>query len=272
MLQQTQVKRVIPKYLEFLQRFPDFASLAASGAGEVIRAWAPLGYNRRAVRLWRIARQVVAQHRGRLPDDPRELRDFEGVGEYTAAAVGCFAFGWQTPVIDTNVRRVLGRLFWGATPTSPRALGSLARDLLPPGRASEWSQALMDLGAALCLGRRPVCRSCPLRAHCRAAPLLEEGENGVAEERGLYATASAKAKSLPFKGSSRYYRGRVLERLRALTDREGLAVVELGRALKRDFAEGDVAWLAGLVAGLERDGLVTTSPGRDARATRVSLP
>ena len=265
MLQQTQVERVVPKYLEFLQRFPDFASLAESGVAEVIRAWSPLGYNRRAVRLWGIARAVVSRHAGRLPDDLGELRRLEGVGDYTAAAVGCFALGWQTPVIDTNVRRVLGRLFWEPEPMSPKGLASLARDMVPQGRASEWSQALMDLGATVCLSRRPRCRVCPLRAHCRAAPLLEGGGSVIAEERAAY-------KAAPFKGSSRYYRGRVLERLRALPPGEGLPLPELGRPLKESFGDRDLAWLDGVVAGLERDGLAKRLPARDTGGTRVSLP
>ena len=270
MLQQTQVERVVPKYLDFLRRFPDFASLAEAGVGDVIRAWSPLGYNRRAVRLWRVAREVEDRHGGRLPDDPAVLGGLEGVGDYTAAAVGCFAFGRQTPVVDTNVRRVLGRLLWGAGVPSPKELGSLAREMLPTNKASEWNQGLMDLGAAVCLARRPRCGDCPLLAHCRAAPLLAGGGSALAEERASYRVEARRA--APFKGSARYYRGRVLERLRAMTDGESIAVAELGRAVKGDFADADLPWLAELVAGLERDGLLTTRPSPHAGATRVALP
>ncbi|MCH8196059.1 MAG: A/G-specific adenine glycosylase, partial [Chloroflexi bacterium] len=112
MLQQTQADRVIPKYREFLQWFPDFRSLAQASTGDVIRAWSPLGYNMRAVRLHRLARQVMERFDGRLPQDVESLRGLDGVGEYTASAVACFAFGKEVAVIDTNVRRVVRRPFW----------------------------------------------------------------------------------------------------------------------------------------------------------------
>src|SRR5262249_19749772 len=111
MLQQTQVERVLPKYREFLARFPTLNALAEASTAEVIRAWAPLGYNMRAVRLQAIARQVVADYGGRLPADEADLLKLKGVGRYTAGALACFAFRQQTPTVDTNIRRVLQRLF-----------------------------------------------------------------------------------------------------------------------------------------------------------------
>ena len=173
MLQQTQVDRVIPVYHAFLRRFPTFESLADAPAGEVIRAWAGMGYNRRALNLQRAAQAVVERHGGALPTDPKALRSLPGVGEYTANALACFAQGRQVAVVDTNVRRVLGRVFhWPSTPTD-REVAATAERVLPEGKAWAWNQALMDLGATVCTSRRPTCLLCPVRAACRAAGAFE---------------------------------------------------------------------------------------------------
>src|SRR6185437_5072573 len=149
MLQQTQVDRVLPKYGEFLARFPTFAGLAAAPDADVIRAWQGLGYNLRAIRLQRIARQVVEQYAGNLPNTLPELLGLDGIGPYTAGAVACFAFGLPEPILDTNVRRVLGRIVLGpeGTKSAPGVLWALARETLPADNVYDWNQALMDLGA-----------------------------------------------------------------------------------------------------------------------------
>lgn len=275
MLQQTQVDRVLPKYAEFLERFPTFGVLAAAGVGDVIRAWAPLGYNLRAVRLHRLAQKVAAQHGGTLPADPAILRRMTGIGPYTAAAVDCFAFGSQVAVIDTNVRRVLGRYLLGTPTPLPKDLERLAANSLPEGGAWEWNQALMDLGATICVSQVPRCLLCPLRDGCRAGteglgakPVVVKAPSGrIAEEPGHYQTGAAvkrKAK-MAFAGSTRYYRGRVLNALRALPPGEGISMEALGMRLGLDTGAGQ-AVLPGLIAGLQRDGLVA------ANASRVSLP
>jgi len=205
----------------------------------------------------------VAEHGGRLPTDPAALRRLEGVGEYTAAAMASFAFGQDVAVVDTNVRRVLGRLFWGqssiAPGPSPRRIHGLAQRLLPPGQAAAWNQALMDLGAKVCLSRKPRCAACPLRPACKAAGTFMSGRAAIAEGRARYQTSR-------FQGSTRYYRGRILQRLREAADGQGLSLLQLGNGLKPGFAEADLAWLEGLVAGLERDGLARRTP------QGVSLP
>ena len=174
MLQQTQVDRVIPVYHAFLHRFPTFESLADAPAGEVIRAWAGMGYNRRALNLQRAAQAVVERHGGALPTDPKALRSLPGVGEYTANALACFAQGRQVAVVDTNVRRVLGRVFhWPSTPTD-REVAATAERVLPEGKAWAWNQALMDLGATVCTSRRPTCLLCPVRSACRGGGLRGE--------------------------------------------------------------------------------------------------
>lgn len=264
MLQQTQVHRVIPVYHAFLQRFPTFESLAEAPAAEVIRAWAGMGYNRRALNLQRAAQAVVERHGGELPRDPRALRALPGVGEYTANALACFALGEQTAVVDTNVRRVLGRVFhWPSTPTD-REASETAQRVLPEGMAWAWNQALMDLGATVCTSRRPVCLLCPLRASCRAAGTFE-AEPAVAEGRAAY-----RPKTERFEGSSRYYRGRVVAHLRSLADGASCGVDELATAVKPDYSEADAPWLQALLEGLARDGLVALEGEGDA--ARVRLP
>ena len=172
MLQQTQVDRVIPKYREFLERYPTFEDLAQARAREVTRTWRPLGYYRRAIDLHGIARETVARYDGHLPDDGAALRRMRGIGRYTAGAILSFAHSQDAALVDTNVRRVLGRVFLG-----PRRLGrlrgqkafwQLAESLVPAGRAYDYNQALMDFGATWCTARKPRCSRCPMKAFCRS--------------------------------------------------------------------------------------------------------
>ena len=172
MLQQTQVNRVIPKYREFLRRYPSLEALAGAPVREVRETWYPLGYNIRPVRLRKIARTVVRHHGGRLPDTREALLRLPGVGPYTAGAVLTFAHGKPSPILDTNVRRVLRRVFYGNRATPDRVLWALASALLPPGDGYNFNQALMDFGATVCTARTPRCPSCPMRALCLTYPAL----------------------------------------------------------------------------------------------------
>ncbi|MDE2899667.1 MAG: A/G-specific adenine glycosylase, partial [Chloroflexota bacterium] len=236
-----------------------------SPPSEVIRAWAGMGYNRRALNLQRAAQAVVERYGGALPRDPKALRALPGVGAYTANALACFALSEQVAVVDTNVRRVLGRVFhWPSTPTD-REAAETARRVLPEGRAWGWNQALMDLGATVCTSRRPACLLCPLREHCPAAGAFEGEPAAVAEGRAAY-----RPKTERFEGSSRYYRGRAVAHLRSLADGASCGVAELGAAVKADYSDADGAWLRSLLEGLARDGLVAVRD--EGGATRVSLP
>jgi A/G-specific adenine glycosylase len=218
MLQQTQVARVVPRYLAWLERWPTAAALAAATREDVLRAWVGLGYNRRAVAL-HAAATVVA--RDGWPDD---LQTLPGVGPYTAAAVGSFAFGAAEAAVDTNVRRVAARLGRG-TP----------QELLPPGRAADFNQAMMELGATVCRARSPRCDECPVAGWCATkgeavpmpAPAAGAGDVRRPRER--------------FEDSNRWVRGRVIAALAA------------GEALPDDIAPDR---LARAISGLERDGLV----------------
>ena len=263
MLQQTQVDRVLPKYAQWLATYPDFAALAAAPTADVIRAWQGLGYNLRAVRLQRIAIQVMEQHGGHLPGTVEGLLALDGIGPYTAAAVACFAFERAEPVLDTNVRRVLGRIARG--PEAPRTLSvsaqwDLARQALPPEHAYDWNQALMDLGARVCTEAGPRCLLCPARTWCASAGQVGRA---VRERQAPYGPK----RETPFAGSTRYYRGRIVERLRLLPPGRTSTLSELGAAIRPDYTETDLPWLRSLVERLERDGLLAIREGE-----MVSLP
>ena len=265
MLQQTQVDRVIPVYLAFLKQFPTFQSLADAPAADVIRAWAGMGYNRRAMNLQRAAAQVAELYEGVLPGDLKTLRSLPGVGEYTAAALACFAMGQQVAVIDTNVRRVLGRVFYGPEGVPDKEIANIAAQALPEGEAWSWNQALMDLGATVCTSRRPTCLLCPVRSDCQAAGAFMAPNGAVAEARAPYKTKPEK-----FEGSSRYYRGRVVDHLRGLVEGESCDLPTLGAVVKPGYTLDDEPWLLKLLQGLQRDGLVAMQG--EEKAVTVTLP
>jgi A/G-specific adenine glycosylase len=270
MLQQTQVDRVIPKYRQFLEAFPTLEALAAAPLAEVIRVWAGLGYNRRAVRLHAIARAAVEQLGGRLPASAEELRELEGLGTYTANAVACFSGEAQVGVVDTNVRRVLGRVFAdeiGLEPAAGPVLQGFAEAILPEGRAYAWNQALMDLGATVCTARAPDHDACPLALHCTGRSMLAAGGDSV--RRAAERAPSYRAIQ-PFEQTTRFFRGRIVACCRELAPGETLSLDDLGRALRPEFGPEHVDWIASLVDGLRRDGLVAIDEGTGA--PRVSLP
>jgi A/G-specific adenine glycosylase len=270
MLQQTQVDRVIPKYRQFLEAFPTLEALAAAPLAEVIRVWAGLGYNRRAVRLHAIARVAVEQLGGRLPASAEELRELEGLGTYTANAVACFSGEAQVGVVDTNVRRVLGRVFAdeiGLEPAAGPVLQGFAEAILPEGRAYAWNQALMDLGATVCTARAPDHDACPLALHCTGRSMLAAGGDSV--RRAAERAPSYRAIQ-PFEQTTRFFRGRIVACCRELAPGETLSLDDLGRALRPEFGPEHVDWIASLVDGLRRDGLVAIDEGTGA--PRVSLP
>ncbi|HEY8744433.1 MAG TPA: A/G-specific adenine glycosylase, partial [Chloroflexota bacterium] len=242
MLQQTQAERVAPRFVAFLDQFPSFAALAAATTADVLRAWSGLGYNKRALRLQAIARAVESQYGGHLPSDVASLQQLPGIGKYTAAAIACFAFGAQVATVDTNIRRVLQRTVIGAagSDATPQAIWDIAAQVLPAGRASDWNQALMDLGATICSARAPACVRCPLEALCRYRQEVREA--GTAD----LAPAPSPARSTQrFAGSTRYYRGRVLRVLTALEPGQELPLPALGKQIKEDYAAYDAGWLEG---------------------------
>nr|WP_222711014.1 A/G-specific adenine glycosylase [Quadrisphaera setariae] len=211
MLQQTPVARVEPVWRAWLERWPSPAALAAEAAGEAVRAWGRLGYPRRALRLHAAAVAVVERHGGRVPSDPQALLALPGVGSYTAAAVGAFAFGQRVAVVDTNVRRVLARAVQGRAQPAPAltaAETALAVEVLPEAPAGDsrlparWSVAVMELGALVCTARAPRCGACPVADLCAWQRAGAPPDDGPAR-RGQ-----------AWHGTDRQVRGRLLALLR----------------------------------------------------------
>jgi len=174
MLQQTQVDRVLPKYAEWLEKYPSLAALASAPEPEVTRAWYPLGYNIRPKRLQTIARESVAKYGGELPSDEATLLSFKGIGAYTAGAIRSFAFRERAAILDTNVARVLFRVFVAKGDPKSHAtkkhLWTLSDAVMPRRQVFDFNQGLMDLGAMVCVARNPRCSSCPMTRSCRSYP------------------------------------------------------------------------------------------------------
>jgi A/G-specific adenine glycosylase len=241
MLQQTQVERVMPKWQAWLERFPTLADLASASPADAIRAWQGLGYNLRALRLHGVARQVVAECDGRLPRSVAGLLALKGIGRYTAGAVACFAYEQPVAMVDTNVRRVLSRVFG----VEPSRVEVLADYVVPVEAAYPWNQALMDLGATLCRARRPLCLVCPLVAEC----------GGPREAASPVSSPGRPAGE--FRGSQRYYRGRIVDVLRGVPHGATVAIDELASRVA-PLAERER--LVALIRQLAADGMLSFEP------------
>jgi len=284
MAQQTQMSRVLPSYDRFIAAFPTVESLAEATPGAVIRVWAGMGYNQRAVRLHRAARQIAA---GGWPRAAAALVSIDGVGPFTAAIIASFAFGEAAACVDTNVRRVLGRLA-GDEQIDGAPLQRLADASIAVESPARWNQALMDYGAAVCAAR-PKCGECVVARWCASREKFAAPSVGglaprrmVAEEQAAWdgtgggGARAPRARSphrkraakqaQPFEGSARYYRGRLVDLLRALPPGESVAL----RRLPKLLADGEGApsddEVRAWAQALERQGLVV------ARGGRISLP
>jgi A/G-specific adenine glycosylase len=174
MLQQTQVDRVLPKYHEWLAKYPSLSVLAKAPEDDVSKTWRPLGYNIRPRRLQWIARESVERFGGTLPSDEQTLLSFKGLGRYTVGAIRSFAFRQRAAILDTNVARVLFRVF--VARGDPKAHGTirhlwaLSETLVPRKHVFDFNQALMDFGATVCTARKPRCETCPMRRTCLSYP------------------------------------------------------------------------------------------------------
>jgi A/G-specific adenine glycosylase len=211
MLQQTQVDRVVPKYHEFLARYPTLESLARARTADVKRVWYPLGYNARPVNLQGIARETLARYEGRLPDEAGALLSMRGIGRYTAGAILSFAYGRDAALVDTNVRRVLTRVFLGPRRArllrGQKAIWALAEALIPASRTYDYNQALMDFGATWCTARAPRCAGCPMTAFCATAPPPGERTDGGGALRRVDSTGRRAARNGQARGPARPVQG-----------------------------------------------------------------
>jgi len=246
MLQQTPVSRVLPAWRDWLERWPDPASLAADPPAEAIRAWGRLGYPRRALRLHACAVAIVERHGGAVPDDLRALLALPGIGGYTARAVAAFAFGQRQPVVDTNVRRLVARAVAGRPDAGPATTAAdlAAVDALLPARdrpAARASAALMELGALVCTARSPRCADCPLGTVCAWRLAGSPPAQGPSRRPQAYA------------GTDRQVRGLLLAVLRD----EHIPVPEA----RLDQVWPDTTQRSRALAGLVADGLVVPAPG-----------
>lgn len=246
MLQQTPVARVEPVWREWLRRWPTPAALAAEPAGAAVRAWGRLGYPRRALRLHAAAAAITERFDGQVPSSPDDLRSLPGIGEYTAAAVGAFAFGVRGVVLDTNVRRVLVRVCGGhgqAAPSLTAAERRLAAEALPhdPAAAATWNVAAMELGALVCTSRNPRCADCPLATRCRWRLAGHPAYEGPPRSPQRW------------QGTDRQCRGRLLARVRAAS----------GPVPAPDLAQAwpDAVQRDRCLSGLLEDGLLELVPG-----------
>ena len=261
MLQQTQVQRVLEKYPLFLRRFPTMKSLALARRRDVVLAWRGMGYNGRAVRLHALA-SVLVERGMRIPRDADSLRSLPGVGKYTAHAILSAVHGLPVPIVDVNVRRLLSRLFWTMRSTgemkTEAEIWEAAGRVLPRRNVYDWNQALMDLGATICTARRPRCTACPLGPKCASRGVMDEKPRAMKRrEPGL--------RAIP----DRIARGRLVEALRDA--RRGRSAEALGKLIRPGFSPRHSRWLRSILRGLERDGLVRISPGKNLLESRVTL-
>ncbi|MCU1358927.1 MAG: A/G-specific adenine glycosylase [Ilumatobacteraceae bacterium] len=235
MLQQTQVPRVIPKYLAFLDALPTAPSCAAVPLGDVLRLWHGLGYPRRARNL-HLAAQRVAEL-GRFPDTLDELLALPGVGAYTARAVLAFAFEADAAVVDTNIARVYARV--EGRRLTARQVQTVADGALAAGESWAWNQTIMDLGAVVCRPANPACATCPIEQLC--------AWHGVGDDPAV-GSAGVSTRQSPFDGSERQARGRLMAALQAAP----VDVASVAAVMSRDEATSQR-----LLLDLLRDGLVT---------------
>ena len=204
MLQQTPVARVLPKWIEWMERWPTPAELAKATPAQVITAWGRLGYPRRALRLHESAKIIARDFENEVPDSEEVLRSLPGIGDYTAAAISAFAFGANTLVMDVNIRRVLVRVLDGkehptSSPTVRERESRLA--ILPRRNADNWAAATMELGALICTSKNPSCNDCPIISQCKWR------KNG-------YPQSELDRKSQDWHGTDRKCRGTIVQALR----------------------------------------------------------
>lgn len=251
MAQQTQAARAAEHWERFTAWFPTVESLAAATPAEVLRQWQGLGYNRRALALWRAARVIVQQHDGRVPDSIEELEALPGVGQYTARAVAAIAFGRPVGAVDVNVARVLGRLAGVGDGMPRRDVQALADATAASTDPATWTHAVMDLGATICRARQPRCGDCPARSWCTYTT--------------AHSVPAPRRPARPFPSTTRWLRGRILDRLRAAP---GDAWVDIDAPI----GNHDLPKVIAAATAMAADGLVELATTAPAGVLRARLP
>jgi len=260
LLQQTQISRGGPAWVAFTAKFPTVESLAAASPADVLREWRGLGYNRRAINLQRTAWIVVNELGGTFPNDIEGLERLPGVGPYTARAVASIAFKLPVGAVDTNVRRVLGRVLAGDPAVSqPAELQRAADRIVDPDQPDDWTHALMDIGSTLCRPARPLCAECPVRAMCRYAA----GDHPMPQAAAGRPRRQADA-PVEFTTTTRWLRGRILDLLRE-------APGDAWTRVPAPIGDHDSAMVSVALMALERDHLVELDRSRSGRP-RARLP
>ncbi len=260
LLQQTQISRGGPAWVAFTTEFPTVETLAAATPAAVLRAWQGLGYNRRAINLQRTARIVVREMSGQFPTDVAGLERLPGIGPYTARAVASIAYRIATGAVDTNVRRVLGRVLAGDPAALTRGdLQAAADQVVDPVRPDDWTHALMDIGSRLCKPARPLCAECPVAAMCRYAGSDRPAPSLARSRRG------SGARPPGFQATTRWLRGRILDRLREAPD-------ETWTMFEEPIGGHDPAAIATALEAMRRDGLLELDQPTEAGQLRARLP
>jgi A/G-specific adenine glycosylase len=263
LLQQTQISRGGPAWVRFTTEFPTVQSLAAATPAAVLRSWQGLGYNRRAINLQRAARIVVKELGGAFPRNVEGLQRLPGVGPYTARAVASIAYRLPVGAVDTNVRRVLGRVLSGdPAGLSARELQVAADELVDPVQPDDWTHALMDIGSTLCKPVRPLCPDCPVARFCRFA-----AGDRLADMAGRPAAGRVRqgGPAGDFTTTTRWLRGRILDRLREAPD-------EAWTSFPGSIGGHDPTAIARSLRAMERDGLLELEGVRPATAGGADRP
>lgn len=265
MAQQTQISRVVEAWGRFLGRFPTVRDLAAATPADVLRAWQGMGYDRRALNLRWAAQAIVADHGGEVPRDIGALERLPGIGPYTARAVAAIAFGARVGAVDTNVRRVIGRALAGIDGSARPAtwLQAAADASADPVRPGDWTHAVMDVGATVCKPRNPACAACPLEPWCRFAAERRAAPPPFEGTRDPHQAPRARPRSVPFAATTRWLRGRIVDRLRA-ADGTGWTTID------GPIGGHDTPAIRTALRALAGDGVVELDPANPARA-RLAL-
>ena len=242
MLQQTQVSRVQEKYPQFLKAYPSWESLASASQADLLRQWQGMGYNRRAINLHKLAKEVHGVMGGNLPEDVEELQKLPGIGPYTSAAILVFGRNKPVPAVDVNVERVIGR--W-TNVREKKELHAIIETFLPQQHARDWHNGLMDFASRVCTKRNPTCHACPMKTLCTSFPNPQDAIVAKKQEIGR----EEQGKHVP----RRIFRGRIVEYLR-----ENNATTQaIGMAIKQDWEKTvDTPWLKEILTQLQKEDLI----------------